>query len=156
MQWFKQVLPFSRSSQPIEAQPADVRAILAQRSIRRSRPLPPPTPNGKMRVHFFAGTFVDQSAARHYCFFSQDDRPEDLRRELPDAYIDTDHVDVWYGDYKSPLYNFMPEGDVTKVAAQCETDNTLVMISEPAFGGIGYALNDTSRLRYLGPRVVDI
>jgi hypothetical protein len=32
----------------------------------------------------------------------------------------------------------------------------LVILSEHAFGGMDYSLNDTPRLRYLGARFVDL
>ncbi len=109
-----------------------------------------------MRIHLFAGDFASQGAAWHYCFYQEHNRPEDITRDLPNAYIDTSHVEARYGDFEARLEEFLLPGDVADVVSRMKGANTLVIIAEPAFGGIAYALNDTPRLRYLGPLVVNV
>lgn len=133
-----------------------VLAVLAGQRRRVEPSLPPPTAPGKMRIHLFAGDFASQGAAWHYCFYQDNNRPEDITRDLPDAYIDTTHVEARYGDYEARLDEFLLPGDVADVVSRMAGANTLVIIAEPAFGGIAYALNDTPRLRYLGPLVVNV
>ncbi|MBB5722629.1 hypothetical protein FHS72_002255 [Loktanella ponticola] len=115
-----------------------------------------PLPHDKTRVHFFAGNFDDIASARHYCFHSELNTPEDLTRELPDAFIDIAHVEVVFGGHRERLSEFL-NGDLTDTyLRKIDHKNTLVMIAEPAFGGFPYALNDTSVLHYLGAEVVDV
>jgi hypothetical protein len=124
---------------------------------RRVEPtLPPATGPGKMRIHLFAGDFASKETADHYCFYVENNRPEDLTRDLPDAYIDTTHVEVQYNAARARLEEFLLPADVARILKQMDGANTLVIIAEPAFGGLAYALNDTTRLRYLGPLVVDV
>ena len=133
-----------------------VMAILAGQRRRVEPQLPPETAPGKMRIHLFAGDFASQGAAWHYCFYQEHNRPEDITRDLPDAYIDTAHVEARYADFEARLDEFLLPGDVADVVKRMNGANTLVIIAEPAFGGIAYALNDTPRLRYLGPLVVNV
>lgn len=130
--------------------------LLASRQRRIEPQLPPATSKGKMRIHLFAGQFATVEAAQHYCFYSENNRPEDLTRELPDAYIDTDHVEVCFDDHVARLASFLLPADAAAVSRKIGTDNTMVIIAEPAFGGLAYALYDTPRLRYLGPLVVSV
>lgn len=133
-----------------------VLAMLAGQQRRVEPSLPPETAPGKMRIHLFAGDFASQGAAWHYCFYQEHNRPEDITRDLPNAYIDTAHVEARYGDFEARLDEFLLPGDVADVVSRMNGANTLVIVAEPAFGGIAYALNDTPRLRYLGPLVVDV
>lgn len=130
--------------------------ILASKRRRTEPQLPPPTSFGKMRIHLFAGGFASEDAARHYCYYTENNRPEDLTRELPDAYIDTAHVEVCYNDALNRLSSFLLPADASAMHAKMGDKNTLVIIAEPAFAGLAYALNDTARLTYLGPLVVRV
>lgn len=134
--------------------PDSARDILAGQYRRVEPQLPPPTAPGKMRIHLFSGVFESSAAAWHYCYSHGPDRPEELTRDLPDAYIDTSHVEVRFEDFGRRLDEFLLPADVAAVVHQMDGANTLVIIAEPAFGGLAYALNDTPRLRYLGPMVV--
>lgn len=109
-----------------------------------------------MRIHLFSGDFVNYESAWHYCFYTEANRPQDLTRDLPNAYIDTDFVEVRHGDYEDRLDEFLYNDDVADVIARMAGANTLVIIAEPAFSDLAYALNDTPRLRYIGPLVVDV
>ena len=127
--------------------------------FRRKKPTPQlgkPLPHDKMRVHFFAGNFESKESARHYCFYSERNVPEDLTRELPDAFIDIAYVEVVFGGHRARLNEFFDADHTETYLRKMGQTNTLVMIAEPAFGGFPYALNDTSVLRYLGPEIVDV
>lgn len=130
--------------------------MLASHRHRVEPTLPPPTPQGTMRIHLFAGDFANKDAAWHYCFYNESARPEDLTRELPDAYIDTTHVETRFENYVERLAEFLQPADAARVTKQMNGANTLVIIAEPAFGGLAYALNNTSRLTYIGPLVVNV
>ena len=133
-----------------------VLALLAGQRRRIEPSLPPATAPGKMRIHLFAGDFANQGAAWHYCFYQAHNRPEDLIRDMPNAYIDTAHVEACYQDFEARLDEFLLPGDVADIISRMAGANTLVIIAEPAFGGLAYALNDTPRLRYMGPLVVNV
>ncbi|MEO9864927.1 MAG: hypothetical protein ABJM61_06405 [Yoonia sp.] len=128
--------------------------------LRRDRSRQPklgkPLPADKSRVHFFAGNFASKDAARHYCFHSERNVPEDLTRELPDAFIDIAHVEVVFGGHRERLSDFLDMDGVETLLREIDHKNTLVMIAEQAFGGFPYALNDTSVLHYIGDKVVDV
>ncbi len=87
-----------------------------------------------------------------YCYDTPDtNHPEPLTRDLPDAFVDTNFVEVAYGDrVPFALRMIIPAADLDGMADRLGANNTLVMISESAFGGMPYSLNDTPTLRYLG------
>lgn len=118
--------------------------------------LPPPTAPGTMRIHPFAGDFTSKDAAVHYCFGDGTDTVTGLVRDLPGASLDTDHVEVRFREAETRLGEFLLPTDAARIMQQMGPANTLVIIAEPAFGGLAYALNDTPRLRYLGPLVVRV
>jgi hypothetical protein len=152
---FRRLLPFALSNFG-SGFPSGIVDLLLFRSRKqdpkRGKPLPP----DKTRVHFFAGNFENHDAARHYCFHSERNTPEDLTRELPDAFIDIAHVEVVFGGHRERLAEFLDVNGVETTLRKIDHKNTLVMIAEPAFGGFPYALNHTSVLRYLGAEVVDV
>lgn len=150
----RRFLPLPRAPHPsVTSSPLEILAAVK----RRPEPqLPPETPAGKMRIHLFSGNFASRKAAYHYCFFAEGNRPEDLTRELPHAYIDTAHVEARFGDHIDRLYEFLEPEKAAAMTTRLAGKNTMVIISEPAFGGFGYALHDTDRLSYLGPLVVDV
>jgi hypothetical protein len=128
-------------------------------SLGRRKPTPQlgkPLPHGKTRVHFLAGYFETKDSARHYCFHSERNVPEDLTRELPDAFIDIAHVEVVFEGHRERLSEFLDPAQVDLYVRKLYGKNTLILIAEPAFGGFPYALNDTSVLTYLGAEVVDV
>lgn len=115
-----------------------------------------PLPHNKTRVHFFAGHFGTKDAAKKYCFQSADNVPEELTRELPDAFIDTTFVEVVFRGHQERLAEFLDPSEQDKFLSKIGGKSTLILIAEPAFGGFPYALHDTSVLNYLGSTVVDI
>lgn len=156
MSILKRLLPSFLTSSEKGQTSVSVLELLASKRRRTEPQLPPPTPFGKMRIHLFAGSFASEDAARHYCYYTEKNRPEDLTRELPDAYIDTAHVEVCYDDSLNRLSSFLLPADAAAMHRKMGENNTLVIIAEPAFAGLAYALNHTQRLQYLGPLVVRV
>ncbi len=154
MSFVKRLLPARFAGQTAGPAAVSVQDVLARQYRRVELNLPPRTAPGKLRIHLFAGEFETSAAAWHYCFYHTRGENEALARELPNAYVDTSHVEVRFDNYSRRLAEFLLPGDVARVENQMAGANTLVIIAEPAFGGLAYALNDTSCLRYLGPMVV--
>lgn len=120
-------------------------------------PTPPQAlPPGKMRVHFLAGTFATREAAETYCYFTEGNTPEQLTFEQPDAFIDTRFVEVIFGDHSQRLSEFLSASALDRILRLINTKNTLVNISEDAFGGLPYNLTSNAHLAYLGHELVDI
>lgn len=115
-------------------------------------PTAPPPLAGSDRLHLFAGHFPSEETAMSYCYDAPDtNHPEPLTRDLADAYVDTNFVEVAFGErVPFALRMIIPAADLDDMSDQISGDNTLVMISESAFGGMPYTLNDTPALRYLG------
>ncbi|MEJ6397437.1 hypothetical protein [Yoonia sp. 208BN28-4] len=128
------------------------RAIRGRPAPERPRALP----GGKGRIHFLAGDFRDEAAARAYCYDAIGDLPEALTRDQPEAFIDTDHVEVSFGTHRDRLSEFLDDDTVAGLLDEIDGQNTLIIVAEPAFGGLPYTLQDTEILTYLGPQVVDI
>lgn len=104
------------------------------------------------RVHIFHGTFASELAATDYCLTPLGrNKPEPLIRHLPDAMVDTAEVEIIFGTARIAAAVPMLSPDSDGLLRQVGTDNTLIMISEAAFGGLPYTLNDTPTLRYAGP-----
>jgi len=109
---------------------------------------PPNAPSN--RLHVFVGTFASELEATDYCLTPMGlNKPEPLTRDLPDAMVDTSEVEIIFGEGRItgalPMLN--PRPDIGP-------DNTLILIAEAAFGGLPYTLNDTPKLRYVGPAEV--
>lgn len=103
------------------------------------------------RVHVFHGDFTSEIEATDYCLTPMGrNKPEPLTHDLPDATIDTNEVEILYGVKRIgaaiPMLTPHPDG----LYQQIGTSNTLVLISEAAFHGLPYTLNDTPMLRYAG------
>lgn len=129
------------------------------RKFLRGRPAPErpkALPHGKGRIHLLAGDFRDEDTARAYCYDAQGDLPEALTRDQPGAFIDTTHVEVSFGTHAERLSEFLDDDIVGHLLEEIDGQNTLIIIAEPAFGGLPYTLEDTDILTYLGPQVVDI
>ena len=112
----------------------------------------PPPPTQPDRVHIFHGTFASELAATDYCLTPLGrNQPEPLTRDLPDAMVDTAEVEIIFGAARIsaavPMLSPDPDGLLRQIGA----DNTVIMLSEAAFGGLPYTLNDTPKLRYAGP-----
>lgn len=107
---------------------------------------PVPPPPGSDRVHLFAGNFGSELAATEYVFDAPDaNHPEPFTNDLPDAYVDTAFVEIAHGDRLEPALEL-----ITRDIIDIGDADTLIIVSEQAFGGFPFALDDTPRARYLG------
>lgn len=118
----------------------------------------PPTPDGMIRLHLFAGTFDNEEALLRYCFDAPAaNTPEPFTRDLPEATIDMTYVVVGFDQgVDDTLADFFAMGDSAEIKLQMRGANSIVVVSEHAFGGTQYHLGDTPRLTYLGERFVDL
>lgn len=114
--------------------------------------LPPPVPEGMMRIHVFAGQFGSVEELEAYCFKTTDAiHPEPINNDLPGAFVDTDFVDAGFGPLRRDLVRrLMPEAVAAEVLLKGAGTNAFVILYEDAFGGLPYSLGDTPRLAYLG------
>lgn len=113
-------------------------------------------PEGKLRLHLLCGDFDDADAAMTYCFRADGDKPEQITIDQPGAFIDTGFVEVVFRNAESRLTDFLSADEVAGILAKMHGTNTLIIITEDAFGGFPYVLGHTDTLSYLGPYVVDV
>lgn len=111
----------------------------------------PPRRISANRIHVFHGDFTSELEATDYCLTPLGhNQPEPLTRDLPNAIIDTSEVEIVFGVQRIsaaiPMITPHPDG----LRHQFRTSNTLILISETAFGGLPFTLNDTPALRYAG------
>ena len=112
--------------------------------------IPPHAPSN--RFHLFCGTFPSELDATAYCLDTNSaNEPEPLTRDLPDAMIDTSMVEIIYGTRVDAAVQMLDPSDAASLTERIGEANTLILISERAFGGLPYTLNDTPVLEYLGP-----
>lgn len=125
---------------------------------RAQQPVPPDAlPIDRLRLHLFGATFQNQAAADQFCYeVPQPDYPEQLTRELDGAFIDTAQVEVICGPILLRLQEFLSNADADDILLRLGADNSLIIITELAFGGLPYQLDDTETLTYLGAIVVDV
>ena len=154
MSVLKRFLPAWFAGPALDGPAVSVHDILAGQHRRVELQSPPRTAPGKTRVHLFAGHFESSAAAWHYCFYHTRHRPTALSNDLPNAYVDTAHIEVRFEDYQRRLAEILPPSPVAALLREMDNRNTLVIIAEPAFSGLPYALNDTPYLGYLGPLVI--
>ncbi len=117
---------------------------------------PRPLPDGKLRLHFLSGDFDNEAAAKSYCFDAEGDAPEQITFDQPSAFIDTGFVEVAFQNAHDRLIEFLPPKQVRKIQSKMKGANTLIIITEDAFGGFPYAMVSTKRLTYHNPIVVDV
>jgi hypothetical protein len=117
-----------------------------------------PPPPGTLRLHLFHGTFETERAALAYCFDAPGpDQPEPFTNDLPEAFVDTDFVEVSYGDDRqSALTDYFHSDLAEDLLERQEGSNTLVIVVEEAFGGFPFRVHDTPRLTYMGPFDADL
>lgn len=118
--------------------------------------LPAPPPDGLTRLHFFNGA---DSEARllAYCFETPEpNTPEAFTNDLPEAFVDTDFLEVRHDADPVVALNDMrlSEADLKRLARQASGPGWVVA-EEDAWGGFPFRLHDTPRLRYLGTALVD-
>ena len=118
----------------------------------------PAIPEGMTRVHVFAGNFETEEALLAYCFDSvEQDGPEQLNIDLPGAYVDTTYVATGYAAaIPIVLAEFFSSAEQTRMTRKIGDRNSLVVMSEYAFGGFPYELDDTPMLEYVGAHLVPL
>lgn len=133
-------------------------SLIPSEPIRPASAVPAkPTADGQMRLHLFSADFDNAEAAHRFCYIAPGpDLPVDLTRDLTGAFIDTQEVEMIHGDIRSRLLEFLTDKQADDVILRMSGDNTLILITELAFGGLPYDLNDTDRLTYLGPQIVEV
>ncbi len=131
-------------------------ALLAPRPPIPDIAVPPPL--GKARLHLFFGQFRSGANARAYCYASADEmHPVQLTIDLSGAFVDPEHVTVVYGPAVRPrLAAWFGPGLVEDMMLHIHGADTLVVLAEAAFAGLPYTLNNTPRLTYVGPYLVDV
>tara|TARA_R110002051_G_scaffold183061_1_gene252678 strand:+ start:18956 stop:19366 length:411 start_codon:yes stop_codon:yes gene_type:complete len=117
---------------------------------------PAELPDGKLRLHLLCGTFDSADAALTYCFQTDGDTPEQITIDQPGAYIDTSFVEVVFRNIEPRLLEFLSAAETGRTIARMNGANTLVIITENAFGGFPYVLTHSEQLYYLGPYIVDV
>lgn len=118
--------------------------------------LPAALPDDKLRLHLMCGQFDSVDDAMTYCFHADGDTPEQLILDQPGAFIDTGFVEVVHQKIAARLFEFLPQKEVDRTIAKMKGTNTLIIITEDAFGGFPYALTSNKTVFYLGPCVVDV
>ncbi|MDG1520747.1 MAG: hypothetical protein P8Q57_10060 [Yoonia sp.] len=118
--------------------------------------LPTALPDDKLRLHLMCGQFDSVDDAMTYCFHADSDTPEQLILDQPGAFIDTSFVEVVHQKIAARLFEFLPQKEVDRTIAKMKGTNTLIIITEDAFGGFPYALTSNKTVFYLGPCVVDV
>lgn len=118
--------------------------------------LPAPLPEGQVRLYLFSGSFADEAALSAYCFGSGDpDAPTDLTRGLPGAFVDGSYVITGFGTQVSEtLRDFFAPEQADTILKKIAPHNSAVVMSEYAFGGFPFSLNDTELLKFHGAFVV--
>lgn len=118
--------------------------------------LPAPPPEGQVRLHFFSGRFEFEEELLEYCYGDEsDDTPTPMTRDLPGAYIDTSYVISGFGtEIESTLGDFFSQEQIFAIVNEINPDNAVVLVSEYAFGGFPFSLNDTEKLTYRGAFLV--
>ncbi len=132
--------------------------LIPSEPLRRKSPTPArPTPPGKLRLHLLSTDFGSAEEAHRFCYIAPGpDLPVDLTRELAGAFIDTDEVEMIHGDIAARLAEFLTEAEADDIVLRMLGDNTLILVTENAFGGLPYELEDTNRLTYLGTQIVEV
>lgn len=118
--------------------------------------LPHALPDNKLRLHLLCGDFIDHDAAIAYCFHTDGENPEQITIDQPGAFIDTGFVEVAFKNAQARLSDFLSPEDVSHTVSKMHGANTLIIITEDAFGGFPYVMGHTDTLTYLGPYVVDV
>ena len=136
----------------------NARAFDPGRTTRLPQPQAPrDLPPDRMQIHLFGATFASQAAADAFCYGAGDpETPTLLTRELDGAYVDPAEVEVTCGGVEPRLREFLDPGEADDVMLRLGADNSLVILTENAFGGLPYTLDDTETLTYLGPMVVEV
>ena len=132
--------------------------VIPSESTRLPEPVQPqPQPPGRLQLHLFGASFDDQAAAEAFCYAPPGtDLSSPMTQELSGAFIDETQVEVVHDAIQPRLLEFLPEQEADDIILRLAGDNTLVIVTELAFGGFPYTLDDTRTLTYLGAITVDV
>ncbi|RYH03954.1 hypothetical protein EU805_00860 [Salipiger sp. IMCC34102] len=134
----------------------DARKLIPSEPTREPRPEPPaPTPPGTLRLHLFGANFDSEAQALAFCTGTED-APSELTRQLTGAYVDPSEVEVIHSPITPRLSEFLTEPEIDDVELRLAGDTTLILLTEHAFGGLPYTLDDTRDLTYLGEITVRV
>lgn len=104
-----------------------------------------------LQLHLFGANFEDRAAADLFCTApSGTDLPSPLAQEMSGAFINEAEVEVVHKDIQNRLLEFLSATEADDIMLRLAGDTTLIIITENAFGGMPYTLDDTARLSYLG------
>ncbi|MBS1301079.1 hypothetical protein [Loktanella sp. SALINAS62] len=116
-----------------------------------------PAPDGQMRLHLFGANFEHEADAIGFCTQPPGtDLPSPLTVQLDGAFVDHAEVEVVHGAIKQRLDTFLEDEDTDDVLLRLAGDNTLIILTERAFCGMPFSLDDTQDLTYLGDIMVRV
>ncbi|SEQ42084.1 hypothetical protein SAMN05428995_104207 [Loktanella sp. DSM 29012] len=136
----------------------DATRLIPSESTRIAQPTrPAPPPQGQMRLHLFGANFDSQAAAEAFCLSPPGtELPSALTQQLSGAFVDDAQVEAVHDDIPNRLAEFLDPEGVDDVLLRLAGDNTLIILTELAFGGLPYTLDDTTDLTYLGDITVAV
>ena len=134
---------------------------ILSRLLKALRPIPRPylpaaLSQRQQRIHLFFGDFDDVDAAMAYCFHAPRDVPEQITLDPPGAFINTDFVEVVFHNAANRLAEFLSVEEFDRTLHKMRGANTLINITEDAFGGFPYTLAHTPNLFNLGPYIMAV
>ena len=134
----------------------DAAKLIPSERTRYAEPEPPETtPQGTLRLHLFGANFDSEAEALAFCT-GTDAAPSALNRQLTDAFVDGSQVEVIYAPVAPRLSEFLTDEERDDVELRLAGDNTLILLTELAFGGLPYTLDDTADMTYLGELIVRV
>ena len=136
----------------------DVAKLIPSESTRLEEPHRPVRLDEEhLQLHLFGANFDTQTAADAFCSAPPGtDLPSPLTQELSGAFIDEAEVEVIHGAIQPRLLEFLSAEEADDVMLRLAGDDTLIVITENAFGGFPYTLDDTRHLTYLGHIIVRV
>ena len=134
----------------------DLLRLIPSEPTREEQPAPPPPmPQGQMRLHLFGANFETDAEAIAFCT-DAGDRPSALNRQLEGAFVDPAQVEVVREPILARLAEFLTPDEADDVLLRLAGDDTLIVLTEQAFGGLPYTLDDTKDMTYLGTLMVRV
>ena len=134
----------------------DVAKLIPSERTREAEPEPPePTPKGTLRLHLFGANFDSEAEAIAFCTETEE-VPSTLTRQLTGAFVDHSQVEVIHAPVAPRLAEFLTDEERDDVELRLAGDNTLILLTEHAFGGLSYTLDDTPDMTYLGEVIVRV
>lgn len=136
----------------------DVRLLIPSESTRLKEPHKPVHLDAnRLQLHLFGANFDTQHDADIFCSAPPGtDLPSRMTQELDGAFIDEAEVEVIHDAILPRLLDFLSAEEADDIMLRLGGDNTLIIITENAFGDLPYTLDDTMHLTYLGHIVVQV